>query len=145
MKTESVLELRFKSRLVPLFQFAAFYNKDLEILPGPAMTLAGPVHTNGYFYLNANTSLAIDGQVTTAGNLYRGRKNDSTCMSTPVSVKNPTTAVNLKPTCPSRVKITSPDITAYNGMIQLAVPTVDIPQPEQFDQVQGNLYWKKQM
>src|SRR6185295_5636122 len=42
-RTTAKLELRFKSRLVPLFQFAAFYNKDLEILPGPTMTLNGTV------------------------------------------------------------------------------------------------------
>ena len=44
---EALLQMKFKSRLVPMFQFAVFYNKDLEILPGPSMMLAGPVHTNG--------------------------------------------------------------------------------------------------
>ncbi|MFN8391682.1 MAG: hypothetical protein U0136_15445 [Bdellovibrionota bacterium] len=140
---ETALELRFKSRLVPLFQFAAFYNKDLEILPGPAMTLSGPVHTNGDLYLNANTSLAITGQVTTGGSLYRGRKDDASCMSTPVSVKNPTTAVNLKPSCPARIKITSTDVVPYNGMIQMSVPPVDVPQPEAFDPTPGKVYWDK--
>ncbi len=142
-KTEGALELRFKSRLVPLFQFAAFYNKDLEILPGPAMTLSGPVHTNKDLYLNANTSLAISGQVTSVGNLYRGRKDDNTCMSTPVSVTNPVSAVNLKPTCPQRVLINNSDITSYNGMIQIKVPPVEVPQPAQFDPIPGNLYWEK--
>jgi hypothetical protein len=32
---------------VPLFQFAVFYNMDMEIWPGANMTLAGPVHCNG--------------------------------------------------------------------------------------------------
>ncbi|MBL9189740.1 MAG: hypothetical protein JNK23_19825 [Opitutaceae bacterium] len=32
---------------VPLFQFAVFYNMDMEIWPGADMTLAGPVHCNG--------------------------------------------------------------------------------------------------
>ncbi len=32
---------------VPLFQFAVFYNMDLEIWPGANFTLAGPVHVNG--------------------------------------------------------------------------------------------------
>lgn len=71
---EAILELRFKSRLVPLFQFVAFYNKDLEIAPGPTMNLSGPIHTNGDLYLNANNQLNISGQVTTAGSLFRGRK-----------------------------------------------------------------------
>ncbi len=33
--------------LVPLFQFAIFYNIDLEFSPGVDMTITGPVHTNG--------------------------------------------------------------------------------------------------
>jgi hypothetical protein len=32
---------------VPLFQFAVFYNMDLEVWPGANMTIAGPVHANG--------------------------------------------------------------------------------------------------
>ncbi len=32
---------------VPLFQFAVFYNMDMEIWPGADMTIAGPVHCNG--------------------------------------------------------------------------------------------------
>ncbi len=32
---------------VPLFQFAVFYNMDMEIWPGANMTIAGPVHCNG--------------------------------------------------------------------------------------------------
>jgi len=32
---------------VPLFQFAVFYNMDMEIWPGADMVLAGPVHCNG--------------------------------------------------------------------------------------------------
>jgi len=142
-RVETALELRFKSRLVPLFQFAAFYNKDLEILPGPAMTLSGPVHTNKDLYLNAETSLAISGQVTAAGDLYRGRKNDATCKATPVSVTNPTTAVNLKPSCSARTKITKTDITPYNGMIQINVPPVDVPSPEEFNPTSGKVYWDK--
>lgn len=31
---------------VPLFQFAIFYNQDMEINPGPAMTINGRVHSN---------------------------------------------------------------------------------------------------
>lgn len=32
---------------VPLFQFAVFYNMDMEVWPGGNMTLSGPIHTNG--------------------------------------------------------------------------------------------------
>jgi len=141
---EALLELRFKSRLVPLFQFAAFYNKDLEILPGPAMTLNGPVHTNGDLYLNTNTGpLTMNGQVTTADDLYRGRKNTNACNSTQVRIFNPTTALALYPACPTRRLIVPADLVPYNNMIQMAVDPVTVPGPEVFDPTPGQVYWDK--
>lgn len=140
-QVEAMLELRFKTRLVPLFQFAAFYNKDLEILPGPAMTLEGPVHTNGDLYLNANTSLAIQGQVTTGGSLFRGRKNDSTCMSKPITVPDPLNPRSLVPSCSGRVQLYEDDLTNWNGMIEIDVEEVTVPEPEVFDPNPGEVYW----
>ena len=37
--------------LIPVFQFGVFSESDLSFFPGPAMTFAGPVHTNGDLYL----------------------------------------------------------------------------------------------
>src|SRR5690606_268276 len=53
-RVEAILEMIFRSRVVPIFQFAAFYNKDLEINPGPDMTLNGRVHANGNLYLTSD-------------------------------------------------------------------------------------------
>ena len=141
---ETDLRLRFKSRLVPLFQFAAFYNKDLEILPGPVMTLTGPVHTNGDLYLYSNSAtLNIAGQVTTAGSLYRGRKNDSGCNNQAVNILDPLNFRTLVPVCPSRRLVLPPDIAPFNGMIQDNVEIVTVPSPEVFDPVPGAMYWDK--
>jgi hypothetical protein len=63
--------------LIPLFQFAVFYENDLEIAPGPNMTLAGRVHTNLDMYLQADNNLSIDSYTTAAGNIYHGRHPDS--------------------------------------------------------------------
>jgi len=63
--------------LVPVFQFAVFYEEDMEIAPGPPMTLAGRVHTNADMYLQSNNSLKIDSYTTAAGNIYHGRHPDS--------------------------------------------------------------------
>ncbi len=137
----ALLKLNFKSRLVPLFQFAAFYNKDLEIAPGPAMTLSGPVHTNGDLFLNANATLGITGQITTAGNLYRGRKNCQNNCNGTVSAS----ALNL-PGCASgstRRRINASDVTAWAGQIQLNVPRVTVPGPEVFDVSPSALYFAK--
>ncbi|WPF88775.1 hypothetical protein WEU38_00435 [Cyanobacterium aponinum AL20118] len=72
----AILQMDIKNRLIPLFQFAAFYKDDLEIFPGATMTLSGPVHTNGDLYIG--NQLAVDGDVTTAGeDLFASKGNDS--------------------------------------------------------------------
>ena len=43
----------FERALVPIFQFAVFYDNDLEIAPGPDMNLIGRVHTNSNLWLQA--------------------------------------------------------------------------------------------
>jgi Tfp pilus assembly protein PilX len=60
--------------LVPIYQFAVFYEGDLEIHPGPLMTLAGRVHTNSNMYLGSDNLLNIDSYTTAAGNIYHDRK-----------------------------------------------------------------------
>lgn len=64
----------FECDLIPIFQFAVFYDNDLEIAPGPDMTLAGRVHTNGDLWLQAGSNLNMDSYVTCAGDLLHGRK-----------------------------------------------------------------------
>ena len=68
---EAKLQTTFRSQVVPLFQFAAFYDQDLEISPGADMTLEGRVHSNGDLFLNGDT-LTIDGNVTSAGGIFGG-------------------------------------------------------------------------
>jgi hypothetical protein len=127
---EAQVEMRFKSRLVPLFQFAVFYNKDLEILPSPNMTLRGPVHTNGDLYLNSeNNTLTIQGQVTTAKGLFRGRKNNRECKGT-VQIYNPATAQTLN--CGWQ-EYQNSGLTSWNGMIKTQVSPVTVPPSDDFD------------
>jgi hypothetical protein len=45
-RANSFLQIDFKSRVIPLFQFAAFYEDDLEMDSQMPMTVSGPVHTN---------------------------------------------------------------------------------------------------
>ncbi|MDF1839544.1 MAG: hypothetical protein P1V35_16870, partial [Planctomycetota bacterium] len=69
------------SRLVttestPVFQFAVFYTNDLEVLPGPSMTLGGRVHSNGDMYLGCGGTLTMDtNYVHAVGKMYRARKD----------------------------------------------------------------------
>ncbi|MCB9906335.1 MAG: hypothetical protein H6830_01295 [Planctomycetes bacterium] len=60
----------------PVFQFAVFYTDDLEINPGPDMTLGGRVHSNGDMYLGCDGTLTMDtNYVHAVGNIYRSRKD----------------------------------------------------------------------
>jgi len=142
-RTEAVLELVFKSRLVPMFQFAAFYDKDLEILPGPTMTLNGRVHTNGDLYLNAGNTLTIEGQVSTAGRLYRGRKEVNSCYGT-VSVRT-AQGNDLALTCNGslRREYRQEDVAPWGGRIQVGVNRVTVPPPEELDPDPSRTYFSR--
>ena len=48
------------TRATPIFQFAVFYTDDLEINPGPSMTLGGRVHTNSDMFLNCGGTLTMN-------------------------------------------------------------------------------------
>jgi hypothetical protein len=69
---QTVLQMDFNSRVIPLFQFAAFYNDDMEINPGQNMSLGGRVHTNGNLRLSPGDSLTVKfvGPVTAGGDIY---------------------------------------------------------------------------
>ena len=73
--TNSVLQMNFRSRVVPLFQFAAFYDGDLEMNSSSNMTLGGRVHTNANFYVrpvasDANVSTTFLSSITAKGDIY---------------------------------------------------------------------------
>ena len=44
--------------VIPLFQFAIFYNVDMEINPGAVMTVNGPVHSNVHIWATGSSSSA---------------------------------------------------------------------------------------
>ncbi len=72
---QTVLQLDFQTRFIPMFQFAAFYDQDLEITPGPTMYINGRVHTNGNLHLAGGNPLCLAGQVSAQGGIYNRRKH----------------------------------------------------------------------
>ena len=54
---------------IPLFQFAIFYNVDLEIDPGPNMTVTGRVHSNANIYEMPDANLTYQSDITASGNI----------------------------------------------------------------------------
>lgn len=58
---------------IPLFQFAIFYNLDLEIANGPVMTITGPVHCNTNIYLHPGNTLTFNSDVTSSGSIIHSK------------------------------------------------------------------------
>jgi hypothetical protein len=75
ISAQTMLQMDFNNRLIPLFQFAVFYEKDLEIANGPDFTIEGPVHTNSNLYLSPDKNkLTFNGNVTSVGRIYKSLK-----------------------------------------------------------------------
>ena len=144
----AILGMRFKSRLVPLFQFVAFYNNDLDFSIPPTMTLNGPIHTNGNMYLNAASGgniLTINGQVSTANLLYRGAKdtNASGSCSGTVNIYNPLTASPLNCSGGVRTAYNQSAVGTWNQRILVGTEQLTVPTPDTLEPTAGKLYWDK--
>jgi hypothetical protein len=135
---QTMLQMDFNSRVIPLFQFAAFYEKDLEINPSPNMSLNGPVHTNANLYMAPGNDLLLEGQVTSVGDMFNSMtfvSNHNKGSTPQIKVKTGpgptdyydistliawTQANNLIPTA---------DITATNEKLRPKVSRLDVPAP----------------
>ena len=129
---------------IPLFQFIAFYNNTLEIIPGPQMNLHGRIHTNQNLYLNSGTQLTVADQpptdnprlittveVTASGDIYRGSP-DKSCGATvtiDTLAMDPVTH-DLTPrtlNCNGGVALTSADTAPWLGALISHVPQISTP------------------
>lgn len=147
---EARLEMQFQSRLVPLFQFAAFYTDDLEINPSPAMELSGRVHSNRDIYLSPGTGLTLDGRVTSGGRIHRGRKMRALgglCDPGAVLVRQSpgATSVLQAPCVGSTEVVTNANVARYRGQVQTNVPPLTVPSLASLDPAPagGNELWTK--
>lgn len=71
---------------VPLFQFAIFYNLDMEICPGPNMTIKGRVHSNGNLYAQPQAQLTFLNDVTSAQQIISGKSPNDPSIRTPGTI-----------------------------------------------------------
>jgi len=60
--------------LIPIFQFAIFYNVDLEVNPGAPMNIGGRTHGNANIYLQPGAKLTFNGDVTSAAEIVPDKK-----------------------------------------------------------------------
>ncbi len=162
---EAILALRFKNRFIPIFQFMAFYNKDLEFGSGTFMQVTGPVHANGDLYLNAvnsGTILEILDSISVSkydpnlpasqttngyegGNLYRGSKqNSGSCSETVEIVTIADDSLSLQPLncdgASSRRLVPESELTAtWPETVSVGNNFVEVPPPGNF--LVGGEYW----
>jgi hypothetical protein len=74
--------------MTPLFQYMIFFDDDLEILPGPSMTLAGRVHSNGSIYVGCGSTLTVNSEYfRCTDDILRKRKNDNSEATGVVDIK----------------------------------------------------------
>lgn len=65
---------RFFNDRIPIFQFGAFYQDDLEVQDPPLFIFNGRIHTNGNFFTNSNGSdIRYKSKITVAGEIIRDR------------------------------------------------------------------------
>jgi len=64
----------FNIDYIPVFQYAIFYNMDMECFNGPTMTVNGKVHSNGTMYYAPAATLTINSTLTAADDIERGIK-----------------------------------------------------------------------
>lgn len=71
VSAQSMLQMQFTDRFIPIFQFAAFYEGDMEVFPGAGMRIDGPIHSNANILLAPSQGLTLNGNVTYAGSIYQ--------------------------------------------------------------------------
>lgn len=133
-----------------IFSYSIFYNSDLEVLPGPNMTMTGNIHANGDMYLGArspNTLLLDSESVHATGNIYRTRKdNPADQMTGHVNIKKAGEGVypemTLNPLRDSTyADWTNWSTTTWNSSVQSASHNVGYVQPVTIPSIQpGGFY-----
>ncbi|MGD0948202.1 MAG: hypothetical protein ABSA52_12290 [Candidatus Binatia bacterium] len=138
--TEASVGAEFQVGYIPLFQFVAFYNNDLEIDPGATMTLNGRVHTNGNLYLGPDANLTISTnaaigvnyvQVTAGGNIERGRKDTGACNTSPtLQVSTASNSLQTLGCIGTSTAVVPPaTLATWGGTMQSGVTHISVPQP----------------
>jgi hypothetical protein len=114
--TSSLRMRRFVETMkAPIFQFLTYYANDLEILPGPAMTLSGRIHTNGDLYVAPGTSLEVTAKYfRTAHNLIRHRKDDGAMTAGWIKIQN--AATNNLVALPSKADLQAIGVGSLYGL-----------------------------
>jgi hypothetical protein len=131
VSAQTLLNMEFNSNVIPLFQFAAFYENDLEINPTPNMGINGPVHTNAKLFMAPGGDLTLQGNVTSVGDMY----NSMSFVSTYGRSTNRILLNNGNPIdtgiawSQANHLIDNADINNSSGQLRPKVDRLNVPQP----------------
>ena len=145
---------------IPIFQFLAFIDSHLFVMPLPDMELHGRLHTNSDLYIQPDNDLTIEDeppdmpnvQITSAGDIYRGgRKYNSSwrCWGNTVIDKLDDVVPpedDLDPqtlNCPGNTNpLSASTIAQWNGSIKDHVRNIITPPVSIIDHGSGE-YWQR--
>jgi len=148
--TEASVGAEFDVGYIPLFQFVAFYNNDLEINPGAPMILNGRIHTNGTLYLGPDGNLTIQPasgstyvQVTAGGDIKRGRHDTTQCNTSPtLQISNSSNVLRTLSCIGSTTAVVPPATLAnWGGTLQSHISNINVPQPSILARGGTDNYW----
>lgn len=154
----TTVEQIFQRKKTFTFQHAVFYEDDLEMLPGPDMTLSGKIHSNTDIYLGTHNTFTINSEyLKTAGDFYNYRKNDGSTLggdvriringSSPVAYDLVLNASDVNPLDSDRADWMAESQTRWAGTVQsgvhgvtrLATPSVGSIQPGDYYDSNANV------
>ncbi|MEP6901246.1 MAG: hypothetical protein ABJA66_05820, partial [Actinomycetota bacterium] len=73
-QVQTQVRRRFFNDRIPIFQFGAFYQDDLEVQDPPLFIFNGRIHTNGNFFTNSNgNDIRFKSKITVGGEIIRDR------------------------------------------------------------------------
>ena len=141
---EAIANLVFRSRVVPLFQFAVFFDKDMEFDNTAQLSFTGPIHSNGNIFLDSGStvSLSIAGQLTGAHDIYRRQKRSTTCQGT-VNIATNTGAMKSL-ACNGGTPLTNTFLkTQYGGTVESQIGELEVPSISALQPSKDAEYWQK--
>jgi len=159
---EASLGAEFTVNNIPIFQFLAYYQNDLEIYPGPAAVFHGRIHTNGDLYLGAGTSMNIKDSdatdpapkittvsVTAHGKVYRSRKTNYDCTTTDIIIdmaqdtnQDGSYDANVNLACfGNNTPVPQATLATYLGTLKAVVPSISIPPVSDLQRGGNGKFW----
>lgn len=147
---ESNLQLVFKSRLIPIFQFLVFFDDDLELVSGTGLHGSGPIHSNGDIYHAMQAAWWISdphtywmGPITSVGQQFRGLKSVTSCHVPSGQgddgyyydiYVHDHSSYRVLPGCPGdRFHLTNEMLAPFNGNMAQNVKKLTVPNVHTFD------------